>query len=222
MSSGTLSKLLRLDPFCYRQFEHGSNYAGTQLYSITQEEFMRRLNEWFLGHDDSQRASLLKPGYAPFCKHLFIPNWIDGLPIGALPLDAATLPLLRSGYQKRRDGELAVLNRWFDRQELQQHQVPIPSAKWLDVILYSREQIYKENEAMGGPPPPDLAFYESDAWDWAVISVKAQLEDYEIPMNPITIMRNALGKEEGGSGVPLEREAYEASVAYWSNHAILQ
>jgi len=29
--------------------------------------------------------------------------------------------------------------------------------------------------------------------------------DSEIPMDPITIMRNALGKEEGGSGVKLDR-----------------
>jgi hypothetical protein len=38
-------------------------------------------------------------------------------------------------------------------------------------------------------------------------------------MQPITMMRNALGKEEGGSGVPLEREKYEESTAYWQNHA---
>ena len=38
-------------------------------------------------------------------------------------------------------------------------------------------------------------------------------------MDPITIMRNALGKEEGGSGVKLEREKYMDSVKYWSNKA---
>jgi len=27
-------------------------------------------------------------------------------------------------------------------------------------------------------------------------------------MDPITIMRNALGKEEGGSGVPINKEIY--------------
>ena len=32
-----------------------------------------------------------------------------------------------------------------------------------------------------------------------------QDEEYETPMQPITMLRNALGKEEGGSGVPLER-----------------
>lgn len=33
------------------------------------------------------------------------------------------------------------------------------------------------------------------------------------------MMRNALGKEEGGSGVPLQREDYLAAVRYWKDHA---
>lgn len=41
-------------------------------------------------------------------------------------------------------------------------------------------------------------------------------------MNPITLMRNALGKEEGGSGVPLVRETYLESVEYWQKHAIVK
>lgn len=41
-------------------------------------------------------------------------------------------------------------------------------------------------------------------------------------LQPITIMRNALGREEGGSGVPLERDAYEAATAYWNTHAQIQ
>ena len=31
----------------------------------------------------------------------------------------------------------------------------------------------------------------------------------------------ALGREEGGSGVPLQRAAYTASVAYWKEHAAI-
>ena len=52
--------------------------------------------------------------------------------------------------------------------------------------------------------------------------MQAQDEDYEIPMQPITMMRNALGKEEGGSGVPLDRAKYEASVNYWQSHVTIQ
>lgn len=41
-------------------------------------------------------------------------------------------------------------------------------------------------------------------------------------MDPITMMRNALGKEEGGSGVPLSRDKYMESVKYWSSHALVK
>lgn len=40
-------------------------------------------------------------------------------------------------------------------------------------------------------------------------------------MSPITMMRNALPVEHGGSGVPLDRTAYLDSVAYWQKHAML-
>lgn len=56
---------------------------------------------------------------------------------------------------------------------------------------------------------------------WGIISIKAQDEDHETPMQPITMMRNALGREEGGSGVPLDRQQYEAAVAYWDSHAAI-
>ena len=91
-----------------------------------------------------------------------------------------------------------------------------PPATFLDVILYSREQIRKETEAMGGTVD------EAETAPWGIISVKAQGVNYELPMQPITMMRNALGKEEGGSGVALDRSSYEASVAFWSQHAILR
>ncbi len=59
-------------------------------------------------------------------------------------------------------------------------------------------------------------------YDYGIISVKPQDVDYEIPMDPITMLRNALGKEHGGSGVPLEREKYLKSVEFWSRHAAVK
>lgn len=41
----------------------------------------------------------------------------------------------------------------------------------------------------------------------------------EIPMVPVTMMRNALGVAEGGSGVPVDREAFRRSVEFWERHA---
>jgi len=33
------------------------------------------------------------------------------------------------------------------------------------------------------------------------------------------MMRNALGVEEGGSGVPLDRDAYARAVTFWDSNA---
>ena len=55
-----------------------------------------------------------------------------------------TKPLIESGYEARTEKELAVLVEYIDH-----HKLPPPKATWLDVILYSREQIIAENQAMG-------------------------------------------------------------------------
>ena len=55
---------------------------------------------------------------------------------------------LVSGYVQRRPEELAVLSRWFPRD-----QVPPPRARFLDLILYSREQLLKEYQDMPSQVP---------------------------------------------------------------------
>jgi hypothetical protein len=70
----------------------------------------------------------------------------------------------------RKENELAVLIQYIDRNRL----AP-PAATYLDIILYSRDQIIKENVAMGDTPP------DTDA-PWGIISVKGQLCDFELPM----------------------------------------
>lgn len=59
-------------------------------------------------------------------------------------------------------------------------------------------------------------------YDFGIISVKPQDVPYQTPMDPITMMRNALGKEQGGSGVKLQKEKYLESVKYWTKHAIVK
>lgn len=149
--------------------------------------------------------------YAPFCKHLFIENFTDTR-VNVVKITQSNSRLLQSDYEARAENELPVLVRWFPS-----HSVTPMVAKYLDIILYSREQIRKENDATGQPNNDD----QLDA-PWGIISVKAQDVDHELPMNPITVMRNALGKEEGGSGVPLDRNAYLESVEYWKNHALVK
>ena len=104
------------------------------------------------------------------------------------------------------------MTRWFPANVVQVHR-----AAFLDVILYSREQIIQEYQALpaqGKHPSEDIPNAP-----WGIISIKAQDEPHETPMNPITMLRNALGKEQGGSGVPLDRQKYEEAVAYWDTHA---
>lgn len=72
-------------------------------------------------------------------------------------------------------------------------------------ILYSREQLAREGSPIEA--------------DWGVVGCLYTMEPQAIPMAPITMMRNALGVEEGGSGVALDREAYRQAVAFWEAHA---
>lgn len=46
-------------------------------------------------------------------------------------------------YEARTEKELPVLRRYFPKDKVEPQR-----AKYLDVILYSREQVVKENEAM--------------------------------------------------------------------------
>ncbi|EDQ86806.1 uncharacterized protein MONBRDRAFT_27941 [Monosiga brevicollis MX1] len=186
-----------LDAFAMRQFTDPT-YQGTRL-KCSPEEFARQVNE---------RCGLqdLKDGYAPFCKHVFVENFV-GASCPVVELNAETEQLVTSAYKARTEKELPVLTRWIPADRIQ-----APQAKYLDVILYSREQIIDEHNAM---KDENVDIPDSP---WGIISVKAQMEPFETPMQPITMMRNALGKDEGGSGVTLDRAKYQESVEYWSRH----
>jgi hypothetical protein len=120
--------------------------------------------------------------------------------------------LLKTKYEARASYELPVLIRYFPSDA-----VKPKVAEYLDIILYSREQIDKENAATGEQDP-----YKDLDYEWGIVSVKPQDTDSECPMAPITMMRNALGKEEGGSGVPLDREKYKQSVEFWEKYALIK
>lgn len=143
------------------------------------------------------------PGYAPFCKHLFVRNFTNAK-AGVAEITEANVRLLHSGYVARRPGERAVLTRWFERADLVAAGWD-DTCPWLDLVLYSQEQMSKEGQPVLG--------------DWAIVSINSAIEPAEAPMPPITMMRNALGVAEGGSGVVLDDAAYNASVAFWDRHA---
>ena len=136
-------------------------------------------------------------GYAPFCKLHVHRNWTSTRCL-TVPITEDNRHLLRSAYEARTKAELPVLVRWFEG-------VEPPVANYMVVILYSREQMLKEGDTI-------------DA-DWGVVGCMYTEAPEEIPMAPITMMRNALGVEEGGSGVAMDREAYRQAVAFWESNA---
>ena len=172
--------------------------SGTLIIGMTPEDLVHACN------DAQAAAAELVAGYAPFCKHLFLPNTTPTRSAFA-PITADNHHLLKSGYVARRDGELAVLERWFEG-------VEAPLARFLDVILYSRAQLIAE--AADGPDKDDVP----DA-EWGIVSIIGTLEPTEPPMPPITQMRNSLGRSEGGSGVAIDRTAYARAVEFWQRHA---
>lgn len=149
---------LRLDEFAFRQFDDPT-YLGTQVRT-DKAEFMQKLDALL----KSDKSIQLADGYAPFCKHIFVKNWVPGVLVGAIPITEENKSLLESGYKARTEKELPVLCRWFPKDK-----VVAPEATVLDLILYSREQVAKECEAMGNPIP-------TEEYDWALISVKGQTE----------------------------------------------
>lgn len=162
---------------------------GNTIRDCTAEQFERHLDE---------HAPLkVLDGYAPFCKLHVHRNWTSTRCL-TVPITDGNRHLLRSAYEARTKQELPVLVRWFEG-------VEPPVAEYLVVILYSAEQLAKEGA------PIDR--------DWGVVGCLYTMQPEEMPMAPITMMRNALGVEEGGSGVPLDRDAYRTAVEFWENNA---
>jgi hypothetical protein len=151
----------------------------------------------FQAHLNAHAPLQVLDGYAPFCKLHVHRNWTSTRCL-AVPVTDDNRHLLRSGYEARSRDELPVLVRWFEG-------LQPPVANFLIPILYSRAQLAKEGSPI-------------DA-DWGVVGCMYTMEPEETPMAPITLMRNALGVDEGGSGVALDRAAYLRSVEFWRTHA---
>ena len=161
----------------------------TAIQDVTADGFVARLN--------AEAPVRVIEGYAPFCTLHVHRNWTS-TKCSVIAIDDGNRHMLRSAYEARTPAELPVLVRWFEGLEP-------PVAAYLVPILYDRAQMAKEGTPIDS--------------DWGIVGCLYTLQPDEIPMVPITMLRNALGVEEGGSGVPVDRDAYARSVAFWSAHA---
>ena len=149
-------------------------------------------------------------GYADFCKILAISNKNDDGTYRFPSLQALTVSKkealangaeLHTAYEARNENEVPVLVEWLTG-------VETPIGEFIHLILYSREQMAKEDDPVEA--------------DWAIVSIGAAMTIEVEPMRPITAMRNALGVEEGGSGVAIDRDAYKTSVDFWSEYSMIR
>jgi hypothetical protein len=188
---------IEMTQFALRNWDPSSG-SSTRIEGLSPDELVEQCNQAVA------TGAALVPGYAPFCYHLFLAN-PTLTTCGFAPVTDENQHLLRSGYRSRRDGELPVLERWFDG-------LSAPTANFLDVILYSHAQLVKE--------AADFPEYQAvPDCDWGIVSIIGTLSAAEPPMPPITQMRNALGAAEGGSGAPLDREKYKHAAEFWQQHA---
>ena len=182
---------IELTKFGERHFNKSFN--GTKILDISKKEFTERINKMFntlpltsinsrhtLGKSDKNIK--LRPGYASFCKLFFVENFTE-TKTGTAPITLENYQYLRSGYSSRRKEELPTLSRWFEMpQEF------IPKAKYLNVILYTREHLYKE--WLSNPSKQKSDFKLAEDVDFGIVAILAQMGDKEEPMPPGTMIRN--------------------------------
>lgn len=194
---------IKITDFAKRHFD--SKFGGTKILNVTLEDFERMINTLHTSAHTEHLFECIIPGYADFCKLLVVKNFTNAK-TGTLPITLESYQYLRSGYSSRTESELPIMERWFELP------LPAPKAEYLVVVLYSKEQLDKERKEGE----------EEFEGDWGVVAILAQMSSKEEPMKPITMMRNALGIEEGGSGVPIDRDAYKKSVEFWSKNATVK
>ncbi|MBK9494333.1 MAG: DUF3228 family protein [Xanthomonadales bacterium] len=163
----------------------------TAIQECSAQAFEQHLNA------NANAPDAVLPGYAPFCELHVHRNWTSTR-CSVVRIDDSNRAQLRSAYEARSKEELPVLVRWFEG-------IEPPVANYLIPILYNREQLAREGTAISA--------------DWGVVGCLYTMQPEAIPMAPITMLRNALGVQEGGSGVAIDRAAYRQSVAFWEQWA---
>jgi len=210
---------IKITEFAERHFD--KDFNGTKILDFSVEEFEKKIDNEYshlirngMNGNDYTGDIIIHNGYANFCKLVAIPNFTNAK-VGSMPITLENYQYLRCGYSARREDELPVFSRWLE--------LPLekPIAKWLILVLYNKNQINKESKAEY-IKNSSLKKYKSFSADWGIVAILGQSHPNEEPMKPETMLRNALGIKEGGSGVKLNREKYLESVEFWNNNATVK
>lgn len=198
---------IEYDPFVNRQFSPG--FSGTKVDLEIKDQLLEVINDTYINGDSKQ---LLNSEWE-FCKYLVIKNDFDvKCAVREITLDI--YPYIRTDYVQRTPEELAVLSRFAQLPPGFKSQ----RANYIVLVLYSKRQLEKEFK----PKEEGQEFYFDDSVEWGIVSIMGTMEPKPDPLVPITIMRNALGIEEGGNGETLNRESYNQSVEFWSKYILVK
>jgi len=192
---------IQLTNFSKRHFD--KSFVGTKITDISEKAFEMHINSMF-------KSALFLEGYAPFCKLMVIHNGTNAK-TGTMELTLETLPYLKSGYSARTEEELPVLSRWL---EIPSQFVPI--AKYLVIVLYDYKQLLEENKSK------EEEFELNLDTDYGVVAILGQMTDSEEPMKPMTMIRNSMGIEHGGSGSKLDEKKYRESIKFWETYSTIK
>ncbi len=197
---------IEYDPFVNRQFSPG--FSGTKVDLEIKDQLLERINDFYkIG-----KNTMLDSEW-DFCKYLVIENTFDvKCAVREITLDI--YPYIRTDYVQRTPDELAILSRFAQLPPGFKSQ----KANYVVLVLYSREQLEKEFK----PKEDGQEFYFDDSVEWGIVSIMGTMEPKPDPLVPITIMRNALGIEEGGNGETLNRDSYNESVEFWSKYILVK
>jgi len=215
---------IQLTKFVQRQWD--KKFAGTKL-DMWQEDFIKHVNEFY-----PDIKSELYSSQNDFCKYLYFENPYPSIKKAVIKIDHTIYPYIQSGYSSRTPEELAVLSRWVS---FPHKSYPLPTAEYIGLVLYTREQLLKEHNEQF--PPADYksnspwsdktvmmqpTFELTEECEYGIVAIMGLGQPEMDPMPPITHLRNALGGVEGGNGVPINKEEYEKSVKFWSEHILVK
>jgi len=209
------------DPFVLRQFKQefkGTNLAKTDAGNLL-DLINVRYQELLNSETDATNPVLMMDSDSEFCKYLVFSNSTPEIKSQVAKIDLSIYPYIRTGYSARTPDELPVMSRWAELPP----GFAQPTAAYVVCVLYTREQLsaefYKKiaTDEQDGTP-----FYLPDSVKYGIVAIMGTMEPDADPLIPVTMMRNALGMEEGGNGVELNRESYMKSVQFWETHVMIK
>lgn len=205
---------IEVTKFAQRHWKKES--SGTKLLDWPIEDFTKYVNHIAEWDKDLESDLLRKSRQCPwiekhaewqFCKYLILPLQYHNINIqniytGQVRNSLEIQPFIRTGYVSRNESELEYLSRWVElpygfKSEL---------AKYLIVILYSKEQLDLEAKKTGD---------ESITAEWGVVGLIGSIDGKIPPPPPSTILRNSMDPKYGGNGTPFNPTEYAESCKYW-------